>query len=91
MQRSGNEGAESPFWVHTNWSQFGFTPTHDQFNIYENAPNSHNIDHVQLRRSYPAPASTASVVQGSIYFGSADTIYAVNGKDGKLAWQYKTG
>lgn len=89
VQRSNDTGAQSPFWVHTNWSQAGFAPYHDEWNPYENVLSPTTVGRLKLNWSY-ASSGTVSVVQNEIYFGSGNTIYALKA-NGRPAWQYTAG
>jgi outer membrane protein assembly factor BamB len=89
VQRSNRIGAQSPFWVHTNWYQAGFAPEHTEQNPFENVLNPTTVSRLKLNWSYPS-SGTPSVVQNEIYFGSGNTIYALKA-NGQPAWQYTAG
>jgi len=89
VQRSNDNGAQSPFWVHTNWYQAGFGPNNAEWNPYENVLNPTTVGRLRSNWSYPS-SGTPSVVQNEIYFGSGNTIYALKA-NGQPAWQYTAG
>jgi outer membrane protein assembly factor BamB len=89
VQRSNDIGAQSPFWVHTNWYQTGFAPNNAEWNPYENVLNPTTVGRLRSNWSYPS-SGTPSVVQNEIYFGSGNTIYALKA-NGQTSWQYTAG
>lgn len=66
VQRVGKLGAKAAFWVHTNWSQSGFTPNEDNFNPYENVLNPRTVGGLTLDWNYP-DISASAVAGGSFH------------------------
>jgi len=95
VQRAGEIGAQAPFLVNTNWSQFGFAPDGTRLNPYENVLSPTTVSGLNLKWSYPATYSTYSspaVVGGVAYFSSTDgNVHALNANTGTLLWSYDTG
>ncbi len=94
VQRPGDTGAQAPFLVNTNWSQFHFTPNHDGLNPYENVLNTHTVGNLSLLWTYTTGGpvqSPPAVVNGVVYVGSTDgNVYALKASTGALLWSYTT-
>lgn len=92
VQRSGYTGAQSPFWVHTDWSQLGFEPAHSWSNPYENVLNPRTVSQLSLEWSITlAPSGMVDAVKNSLYASSGDSVYALNALNGNTLWHYSTG
>ena len=96
VQRPGDTGAQAPFLVNTNWSQFHFTPNHDGLNPYENVLNTHTVGNLSLLWTYttggPVLQSPPIVANGVVYIGSNDgNVYALKASTGTLLWSFPTG
>jgi len=89
-------GAQKPFTVRTNWSQFHYGPQHQGFNPYENVLNPSNAEGLNQTWSYPTlgaiGTSSPAVANGLVYVGSTDhKLYALYASTGTLKWSYPTG
>jgi outer membrane protein assembly factor BamB len=95
VQRSGDTGAQAPFSVNTNWSQFGFTSDGQRSNPYENVLNPSTVGGLGLLWSYTtagAVDASPAVAAGVVYAGSTDgNLYALNAKTGAKVWSYPAG
>ena len=95
VQRSGDTGAQAPFLVNTNWSQFGFTSDGQRANPYENVLNPSTVGGLDLLWSYTtggAVQASPSVVDGVVYVGSSDSnLYALKASTGAKLWSFPTG
>lgn len=95
VQGSGDVGAQAPFVVNTDWSQFGFEPDGRRVNPYENVLSPETVGALNLKWSYPSTGGTNSspaVVGGVAYFGSQDNhVYAIKVDNGTQLWSYDTG
>jgi outer membrane protein assembly factor BamB len=103
VQRSGDTGAQAPFLVNTNWSQFGFTSDGKRANPYENVLNPSTVGSLDLLWSYATNGgyggpvqNSPAVADGVVYVGSdnpgsLNEDYAVNASDGSLVWEVPYG
>jgi len=103
VQRAGGTGAQAPFDVNTNWSQYGFTPDGQRYNPYENVLNPSTVGGLGLlwryatNAGYGGPVQTSpAVADGVVYIGSdnpggLNEDYAVNASDGSLVWEVPYG
>jgi outer membrane protein assembly factor BamB len=95
VQRPGDTGAQAPFLVNTNWSQFHFTPDHKGLNPYENVLNTHTVGNLSLLWTYKTGGPVQSppiVANGVVYIGSNDgNVYALKASTGTLLWSFPTG
>jgi outer membrane protein assembly factor BamB len=94
VQRPGDMGAQAPFLVNTNWSQFHFTPNHEGLNPYENVLNRHTVGSLGLLWTYTTGGPVQSppiVANGVVYVGSNDgNVYALKASTGTLLWSFPT-
>jgi outer membrane protein assembly factor BamB len=94
LASSPETGAQVPFGVNTNWSQFHFSADRAGLNPYENVLNVDNVSGMDLLWSYPtsgAVESSPAVVDGVVYVGSDDdNVYALRARTGTLLWSYTT-
>jgi outer membrane protein assembly factor BamB len=95
VQRPGDNGAQAPFSVNTNWSQFGFTSDGQRSNPYENVLNPKTVGGLGLLWTYTtagAVNASPAVAAGVVYAGSTDgNLYALNAKTGAKLWSYPAG
>jgi outer membrane protein assembly factor BamB len=95
VQRPGDAGAQAPFLVNTNWSQFHFTPNHRGLNPYENVLSTHTVGNLSLLWTYTTGGPVQSppiVANGVVYIGSNDgNVYALKASTGTLLWSFPTG
>ncbi len=89
VQQSNDTGAQSPFWVHTDWAQLGFSPVHAQWNPFENVLDAQTVSHLAVAWS-SSTSGPAAVVKDAVYLGSGDSVYSLNASTGKAGWQYAT-
>jgi outer membrane protein assembly factor BamB len=89
VQRAGRIGAQAQFFVHTDWSQYGFDANHDHSNPYENELSAKTVGELVTQWTYPF-AGPPSLVERTLYFASGNDVYAIDADSGQLAWQYMT-
>jgi len=86
LERNNDKGAQQPFLVQTDWSQFGFDADGARLNPYENVLNPKTVENLELKwvfRTGDQILSSPTVANGVVYFGSWDRkIYAVNANTG---------
>jgi outer membrane protein assembly factor BamB len=93
LERNNDKGAQEPFLVQTNWSQFHFDADGTRLNPYENVLNVGTVGSIDLKWSHREGRidSAAAIVEGVIYFGSDDwNVYALNASTGAKLWSYPT-
>ena len=94
LERNNDKGAQKPFLVQTNWSQFHFTADGTRWNQYENVLNPKNAENLGVKWTYSAKGaigSSAAVVDGVLYIGGSwfdNHLYAINANTGALLWSY---
>jgi outer membrane protein assembly factor BamB len=95
LERNNDKGAQEPFLVRTNWSEFHFDADGTRLNPYENVLNVNNAGSLDLKWSYATGlwvVSSPAVVDGVVYIGSGDyNVYALNADTGAKLWSYHTG
>lgn len=95
LERNNDKGAQKPFLVQTDWSQFHFDADGTRLNPYENVLNPNNVGRLDLKWSHKTGGTVVSspaVVNGVVYIGSNDNnVYALNAITGKKLWSYTTG
>jgi glucose dehydrogenase len=97
LERNNDRGAQKPFLVQTNWSQFWFDPDGTRLNPYENVLSSRVVSSrgLDVRWTYTTGSlvqSSPAVANGVAYVGSWDhNVYALNASTGALLWKYATG
>ena len=95
LERNNDKGAQQPFLVQTNWSQFHFTADGTRLNPYENVLNPDNAGRLALKWSYKTGGpvlSSPAVVDGVVYIGSNDfNVYALDARGGRKLWSFGTG
>src|SRR5580704_2477560 len=76
LERNNDKGAQGPFLVQTNWSQFHFNADGTRLNPYENVLNVENAGNVGLKWSYITDNevfSSPAVANGVVSVGSNDS------------------
>ena len=90
LERNNDKGAQRPFLVRTNWSQFHFAPSRDGVNRYENVLNPHTVRSMSLKWSYSTSDSyvwgSPTVVDGVAYVATWPVLYALGADSGDLRW-----
>ncbi len=91
LERNNDKGAQQPFLVQTNWSQFHFDADGTRLNPYENVLNAKNVGNLNLKWTHNVgnlvDGSSPAVVDGVVYIG-ADSLYALNADSGAALWSY---
>ena len=95
VERNNDKGAQEPFLVRANWSQFNFQYDGTRLNPYENVLSTQTVPNLEPRWTYNtgyAVDSSPAVVDGVVYVGCGETsICALKATSGKLLWSYATG
>jgi outer membrane protein assembly factor BamB len=95
LERNNDKGAQKPFLVQTNWSQFHFEAEGTGLNPFENVLSPRTVGNLGLLWSYTtgfAVFSSPVVANGVTYVGSEDgNVYALNANTGVKLWSYNTG
>jgi outer membrane protein assembly factor BamB len=95
LERNNDKGAQVPFLVRTDWSQFHFDADGTRLNPYENVLDTNRVGDLDLKWSYhtgSAVWSSPAVANGVVYIGSLDdNLYALNAATGVVLWSYLTG
>jgi outer membrane protein assembly factor BamB len=95
LERTNHKGAQQPFLIQTNWSQFHFAPNHEGLNPYENVLNPSTVRNLDLKWRFGTGLrvfSSPAVADGVLYVGSEDHfLYALNASTGAKLWSYGTG
>jgi outer membrane protein assembly factor BamB len=95
VQRPGDKGAQAPFSVNTNWSQFGFTPDLKRLNPYENVLSPSTVGSLDLLWTYTTGGSvqsSPSIADGTVFVGSNDgNVYALKAGTGAVLWSFPYG
>jgi hypothetical protein len=60
LDRNNDKGAQEPFLVQTDWSQFHFAPDHEGVNTYENVLDPSAVRDLQFRWSFAAKGNVYS-------------------------------
>src|ERR1019366_5120652 len=86
VERYGIKAAQKPFIVRTDWAQFHFSPDHKGVNPFENLLSPATV--VSLGEKWNDLAGEQSdspaVVNGVVYLGASDGLYAFNASTGEL-------
>lgn len=94
LERNNDKGAQEPFLVRTNWSQFQFSPDHEGVNPYENVLNQKNVLRLNSKWTSSlgggAVLSTPVVANGIAYI-TAIGLYAVDAETGATLWAFESG
>ncbi len=91
LERNNDKGAQEPFLVQTDWSQFHFEADGSRLNPYENVLNPKDAGELGLKWSYNVGnlvyESSPAVVDGVLYIG-AGSLYALDADTGAERWSY---
>jgi len=96
LERNNDKGAQKPFLVQTDWTQFHFDADGTRLNPYENVLNPKTVPGLDLKWSYltkEASACSPAVAEGVVYCtgsGFDDHVYAINAQTGALLWSKAT-
>jgi outer membrane protein assembly factor BamB len=92
LERNNNKGAQKPFLVQTNWSQFRFDLDRDGMNPYENVLDPHTVDGLAVKWTYNTMNAftfgSPDVVDGTAYVSSGFGLFALDAKTGVLRWKF---
>ena len=100
LERNNDKGAQTPFLVRTNWSQFHFDADGTRLNPYENVLNVNNVGSLGLLWRYRTRnfvACSPVVADGVVYVATENGNFdfgwlsAVNADTGVKLWAYSTG
>jgi outer membrane protein assembly factor BamB len=94
LQRNNDKGAQKPFLIQTNWSQFHFDAAGTRFNRYENVLDPKTVPSLRLKWSYNTGdwvKAAPAVVDGTVYVDSVGGLYALNARTGAVLWTYSGG
>jgi outer membrane protein assembly factor BamB len=94
LERNNDKGAQKPFLVQTDWSEFHFDADGTRLNPYENVLDRRTVRNLGIRwKKYLTGTyddSSPAVVNGIVYTGSdSDYVYAFNARSGALLWRHK--
>ena len=90
LERNNDKGAQKPFLVQTNWSQFHFDADGTRWNPYENVLNPKNVVNLGVKWIYhlgEPNGSSPAVVDGVVYVAGGP-LYAIDAHTGTLLWSY---
>jgi hypothetical protein len=94
VERDNGDAAQALFTVRTDWPGHGFNARGKRFNIWENVISPSNADKLETAWTFTANGavqSSPAVVNGILYFGSADgNLYALDATYGTFKWSYAT-
>jgi len=93
LERNNDKGAQKPFVVQTNWSQFRFSDNLTGLNPFENVLNRHTANRLDLKWTFFTryEVTAPAVFDGAVYFGSGDgNVYAVKAASGTELWSFNT-
>jgi outer membrane protein assembly factor BamB len=92
LERNNDKGAQQPFLVQADWSEFHFGPDHEGLNPYENMLNPHTVRNMDLKWSHSTIYwgwGSPAVVGGVVYIATVPKLYALNANSGALRWSFK--
>jgi outer membrane protein assembly factor BamB len=93
--RRTGRAAQTRFVVRTNWTQFGFIPSHSRYNPFENVLRPSNVAGLGLAWSYTTGrpvGSSPAVANGVVYVGAYDhKVYALDASTGQKLWSTAAG
>src|SRR5579864_8734166 len=79
LERNNDKGAQKPFLVQTDWSQFRFSPEHHAANPFENVLDPHTVGGLGVKWIYNTQNRYAwgspIVVAGMAYVATWDDLY----------------
>jgi outer membrane protein assembly factor BamB len=92
LERNNDKGAQEPFLVQTNWSQFRFSPEHDAVNPFENVLDPHTVGGLGVKWTYNTQHYWAwgspMVVAGTAYVATWDDLFRFDANTGALRWKF---
>jgi glucose dehydrogenase len=91
LERNNDKGAQEPFLVQTDWSQFGFTPNGGRLNNYENVLNPGNVGTLELKWTYVTGGGfvqSSPAVENGIVYIVTDKLYALDTRTGTNLWTF---
>ncbi|MGB6678406.1 MAG: PQQ-binding-like beta-propeller repeat protein [Terriglobales bacterium] len=92
LQRNNDKGAQKPFLVQTDWSQFRYGPEREGSNPFENVLNPQTVGNLKVKWTYntgfPYASGSPLVVNGMVYVSSDLNLYALNATTGHLRWKF---
>jgi outer membrane protein assembly factor BamB len=92
LERNNDKGAQKPFLVQTDWSQFRFSPEHDAVNPFENVLDPHTVGGLGVKWIYntqrPWAWGSPILVDGVAYVATWDDLYALDAGTGAVRWIY---
>jgi outer membrane protein assembly factor BamB len=91
---TSHSSSTADYYVHTDWSQYGYDPAHTGDNPYENTLGIGNAStlHIAWSGITGARATAPAVADGVVYMGSFDgAIYAFNAAQNLELWSTATG
>lgn len=94
IARTNSTAAQIAFVVSTSWAQFGFAPTGQRNNPYENVLAPWNVGQMDIAWMFPNSLLYGAPVEagGTVYVGSYDSsLYAINETTGATVWSFGTG
>lgn len=90
LERDSQKGAQKPFLVQTNWSQFHFDADGTRLNPYENVLNPRTVQSLGLKWRYSTTNNvwgSPAVADGAAYVATLPLFYALNADSGTLCWK----
>ena len=93
LERNNDKGAQMPFLVQTNWSQFRFSDDLTGLNSFENVLSRYTANRLDLKWTFFTryEVTAPTVFDGVVYFGSGDgNVYAVKATTGAELWSFPT-
>jgi outer membrane protein assembly factor BamB len=92
LERNNDKGAQKPFLIQTDWSQFRFSPEHNAANPFENVLNPHTVGGLGVKWIYNTQNLYAwgspIVVAGMAYVATWDGLYKLDANTGALRWKF---
>ena len=91
LERNNDKGAQKPFLVQTDWSEFRFAPDHKGLNPYENVLNPRTVGGMSLKWSYNTTYyvwGSPTVTDGVAYVATSPYLYALDADTGAVRRTY---
>jgi outer membrane protein assembly factor BamB len=91
LERNNDKGAQEPFLVQTDWSEFRFAPDHKGLNPYENVLNRQTVAGMGLKWSHNTTYSvwgSPTVTDGVAYVATSPYLYALDTETGAVRRTY---
>jgi outer membrane protein assembly factor BamB len=89
LERNNDKGAQQPFLVQTDWSQFHFDADGTRWNPYENVLNPQTVQSLRLKWRYSTTNNvwgSPAVADGVAYVATSPLFYALHANSGVLRW-----